>query len=146
MSGERPFIAHRYDVMAAMAHRIRRLCEDQSAKAGTSETRSADKAAQDLRVAKALAADWDSVAEYLPEPSWLHDPRAGGAFPAERRVLLQEMLTRAQTKAPQHVEAIEALIWWETARIPVRILVEMTLELRARARAKLNPQPKDRAA
>lgn len=146
MTLPRPFIAHRYDVLATMARRIQRHFEERCANPVASGTASADKAAQDLRVAKAITADWESIADYLPAPTWLNDPRVGGAFPGERMALLQEMLTRAQELAPQNVEAIESLIWWETARIPARTLVEMTLELRARARARLNPQPKDRAA
>lgn len=146
MTTPRPFIAHRYDDLATMARRIQRHFQEKSRDLITSGASSADKIAQDLRVAKALAADWDSIAEYRPAPPWLDDPRRGGAFPRERQILLQEMLTRAQELAPQNVEAIEALIWWETARIPVRTLVEMTLELRARAAAKLNQQSKDRAA
>jgi hypothetical protein len=146
MNTARPFIAHRYDQLAATARRIQRHFEEQSRAPIAQGTSSADQIGQDLRVAKAIAAEWDSIAEYRPEPGWLRDPRAGGAFPGERQALLQAMLIRAQSLAPQMVEAIESLIWWETAQPSARILVEMTLELRARARAKLNPQPKDRAA
>ncbi len=89
-------------------------------------------AADGIRVMGAIACSWWAIAERRPEQAWIHDPELGGAWPYERVAALTIAAKRPRAAAidlPNDFEivgfadAIDTLIWWETARPSARLIV-----------------------
>ena len=97
-----------------------------------------------LRIMRTIARSWRAIAELRPEPVGAHDPDQGGAWPFERiqHLTVTARHARAQADAAQGnrqaadlADAIETLLWWETARPSARWLVDTTLAGRRQADA-----------
>lgn len=89
-------------------------------------------AADGIRIMGTIACSWWAIAERQPEQAWIHDPELGGAWPYERVAALTIAAKRpraAATDLPNDFEiagfadAIDTLIWWETARPSARLIV-----------------------
>lgn len=105
---------------------------------------SQDEADRGIRVMAAIAADWRACAVFEAAPDWLDDPARGGAHPFERVNELAAAARRARAAADDphdfekvgFADAIDTLIWWETATPSARWLIDTTIALRAREAAR----------
>ncbi len=97
-----------------------------------------------IRVAGAIAADWLAIAALEAAPDWTDNPAQGGAWPWERGEELAAASQRARAAADEDpnnfervgfADAIDTLIWWETASPSARWLADTTIALRAQATA-----------
>jgi|GEM_PF-6899837 len=89
-------------------------------------------AADGIRIMGTIACSWWAIAERQPEQAWIYDPELGGAWPYERIAALKVAAKRPRAAAidlPNDFEivgfadAIDTLIWWETARPSARLIV-----------------------
>lgn len=99
-------------------------------------------AADGIRIVSAIAASWAAIVAFEPEPVGAHDPDTGGAWTFERIDTLRDIAIRtraAADAAPGEFEiagladAVDTLLWWETAQPSARQLADATIEGRARA-------------
>lgn len=102
------------------------------------------KALDGLRIMRTIARSWRAIAELRPEPVGAQDPDQGGAWPFERvqHLTVAARHARAQADAAEGnvqaadlADAIETLLWWETARPSARWLVDTTIAGRRQANA-----------
>jgi len=89
-------------------------------------------AADGIRIMGTIACSWWAIAERQPEQPWIHDPELGGAWPYERIAALTIAAKRPRAAAADlpndfeivgFADAIDTLIWWETARPSARLTV-----------------------
>jgi len=130
---------HDYELLACVATRLhaqRILGYPEVVHAGRM---TADAAADGIRVMGTIACTWWAIAKGKPEAPWTQDPDLGGAWPFERVAALTIAARRPRAAAielPNEYEvvgfadAIDTLIWWETARPSVRLIVDCNRELR----------------
>ncbi|WP_267382203.1 MULTISPECIES: hypothetical protein [unclassified Sphingomonas] len=97
-----------------------------------------------IRIMRAVAIGWRLIAAIEPEPEWLGDPEREGAWPFERVASLTIAARSARVAAdtsygdPEAIgfaDAVDALLWWETAEPSARWLTDTTRALRAQAAA-----------
>jgi hypothetical protein len=134
---------HDYELLACVATRLharRILGYPQLVDAGRM---TADAAADGIRVMGTISCTWWAIAEGQPEPQWTQDADAGGAWPYERVAALTIAARRPRAAAIElpndydvvgFADAIDTLIWWETARPSARLIVDCNRELRMPAR------------
>lgn len=100
-------------------------------------TRSA--ALDGLRVMRTIARCWHAIARLQPEPFGIHTPDQGGAWPFERQHHLTLSARHARTRAEANpgefeivgfADAVDTLLWWETADMPARLLADINIGLR----------------
>ena len=133
-----------HELLAAVAAHLHQQRVDgypELVAAGKLSQRSADAG---IRIMGAVARGWAAIVAIEPEPAGLHDPFQGGAHAWERVDTFIDRAIRARAIADAHpddvetvglADAIDTLLWWETASPSARWLVDMTIELRARAAA-----------
>ena len=92
-----------------------------------------------LRIMRTIARCWRAIAQLRPEPLGVHDPAEGGAWPFERRQHLALAARHARVQADANpgefeivgfADAIDTLLWWETADMPARLLADINIGLR----------------
>lgn len=112
--------------------------------AGRMTTRAA---ADGIRVMGTIACTWWAIADGQPEALWTQDPDLGGAWPYERVAALTIAARRPRAAAIElpndyevvgFADAIDTLIWWETARPSARLIADCNRELRMPARPAAN--------
>ena len=104
------------------------------------EGRIARSAALDgLRVMRTITRGWRAIARLQPEPFGVHTPDEGGAWPFERRHHLTVAARHARARADANpaefevvgfADAVDTLLWWETADMPARLLADINIGLR----------------
>ena len=108
----------------------------------------AGEAADGIRIMGAIACSWWAIAEGRPEAEWTQDPDLGGAWPYERSASLAIAAPRARSAAIElpndfeivgFADAIDTLIWWETAQPSARLIADCNRALRT-------PAPRQSAA
>jgi len=101
-----------------------------------------------LRIMRTIARTWRAIAQRQPEPFGVHTPDEGGAWPFERRRHLTVAARHARTRADANLgefeitgfaDAVDTLLWWETAATPARVLADINIGLRTGAY--LHPRP-----
>ncbi len=130
---------HDYELLACVATRLhakRILGYPEVVHAGRM---TADAAADGIRIMGTIACTWWAIAEGQPEASWTQDPDLGGAWPFERVAALTIAARRARAAAIElpndyevvgFADAIDTLIWWETARPSARLIADCNRGLR----------------
>lgn len=92
-----------------------------------------------LRVMRTIARTWRAIARLRPEPFGVHTPDTGGAWPFERQHHLIVAARHARARADQRpgefeivgfADAVDTLLWWETAAMPARLLADINIGLR----------------
>ena len=92
-----------------------------------------------LRIMRTIARTWRAIAQLRPEPFGVHTPDEGGAWPFERQHHLTVAARHARTRADANpgefeivgfADAVDTLLWWETAAMPARLLADITIGLR----------------
>ncbi len=95
-----------------------------------------------VRVTFAIECTWRAIAALAPAPLWTDDPETGGAWPYERIATLREIAaeTRAAADASYGdfetvglADAVDTLIWWETASPPARLIADCNIVTRLEA-------------
>jgi hypothetical protein len=103
----------------------------------------ASAAADGIRVMGTIACTWWAIAEGQLEAHWTQDPELGGAWPYERIAALTIAARRPRATAIElpndyevvgFADAIDTLIWWETARPSARLIADCNREIRMPAR------------
>ncbi len=134
---------HDYELLACVATRLhsqRIIGYPDVVHAGRMTARAA---ADGIRVMGTIACTWWAIAEGQPEALWTRDPDLGGAWPYERIAALTIAARRPRTTAIElpndyevvgFADAIDTLIWWETARPSARVIADCNRELRMPAR------------
>ncbi len=118
-------------------------------------------AIEPARVTFAVACSWRAIAALAPAGEWIGDPDMGGAWPYERLQTLQEAakVARRAADAMSHcfetvgfADAVDTLIWWETASPPARLIADTNMHVlrvaarRPPARPRENRTPPTRLA
>lgn len=94
-----------------------------------------------LRIARTIAHSWAAIAALRPEPAWIHSPDDGGAWPYERRASLAIAARHARAAADADpdcsrtvgfADAVDTLIWWETAEHSARFYADFNIMARDR--------------
>jgi len=92
-----------------------------------------------LRVMRTIARCWRAIARREPEPFGVHTPDEGGAWPFEREHHLVVAARHARARADANpgefeivgfADAVDTLLWWETAAMPARLLADINIGLR----------------
>jgi hypothetical protein len=137
-------------LLAAVARYLYRQRRDTNralVEAGTLDSATAETG---IRVMRAIAAGWQALAAIAPEPDGLHDGDGHGAWAWERVDALQaaSIVARTAADAVPHdfevtgfADAVDTLLWWETAKPSARFLVDTTIALRAQAAARRASTP-----
>lgn len=124
---------HDYELLACVATRLhaqRILGYPEVVHAGRM---TANAAADGIRVMGTIACTWWAIAEGQPEAPWAQDPDLGGAWPFERVAALTIAARRPRAAAIElpndyevvgFADAIDTLIWWETARPSARLIAD----------------------
>lgn len=95
-----------------------------------------------VRVTFAVACSWRAIAALAPAGEWIDDPDLGGAWPYERRQMLNDAaeVARHAADAMPHcfetvgfADAVDTLVWWETASPPARLIADTNMQLRREA-------------
>ena len=82
-------------------------------------------AADGIRIMGTIACTWWAIVDGQPEAAWTQDPELGGAWPYERLHALTVAARRPRAAASElpndyeivgFADAIDTLIWWETAQ------------------------------
>lgn len=134
---------HDYELLACVATRLHAQRIDGYPKLVHAGRMTADGAADGIRVMGTIACSWWAIAEGHPEARWTQDPDLGGAWPYERVAALTIAARRPRATAIElpndydvvgFADAIDTLIWWETARPSARLIADCNRELRMAAR------------
>ncbi len=124
---------HDYELLACVAthlHAQRILGYPEVVHAGRM---TAGAAADGIRVMGAIACTWWAIVENQLEALWTQDPDLGGAWPYERIAALTIAARRPRAAAIElpndyeavgFADAIDTLIWWETARPSARLIAD----------------------
>lgn len=96
-------------------------------------------AADGIRIMGTIACTWWAIVDGQPEAAWTQDPELGGAWPYERLHALTVAARRPRAAAIElpndyeivgFADAIDTLIWWETARPSARLIADCNRALR----------------
>ena len=105
-----------------------------------------------VRVPFTIASTWRAIAALAPAPLWTDDPDTGGAWPYERMATLRELAaeTRAAADASYGdfetvglADAVETLIWWETASPPARAIADCNIVWRIEKASRRQTRPRE---
>ncbi|TCP99883.1 hypothetical protein C8J46_10221 [Sphingomonas sp. PP-F2F-A104-K0414] len=142
---------HDYELLACVATRLhvqRIVGYPEVVHAGRMTARAA---ADGIRVMGTIACTWWAIAEGHPEAHWTQDPDLGGAWLYERIAALTIAARHPRAEAIElpndydfvgFADAIDTLIWWETAQPSARLIADCNRELRMPARpAAISPIP-----
>ncbi|MES3092727.1 hypothetical protein [Sphingomonas aerolata] len=106
-----------------------------------------------VRVTFTVACSWRAIAALAPAGEWIDDPDLGGAWPYERRQMLSdaaEVARRAADAMPNCFEtvgfadAVDTLVWWETASPPARLIADTNMQCRREAAMRPPARPRER--
>ncbi|WP_230769499.1 hypothetical protein [Sphingomonas sp. Leaf4] len=125
----RPALAHDWQALATAARQMLAQRIERDPPYVEAGKMTAEIAADRLRIAQALVAQWDSIVAheppYDPQDAWIATGGREGAYPHELREDLRAAAKRARTLADKHGEdagaaafadAVEALAWHERPR------------------------------
>jgi len=96
-------------------------------------------AADGIRIMGTIACTWWAIVDGQPEAAWTQDPELGGAWPYERLHALTVAARRPRAAAIElpndyeivgFADAIDTLIWWETAQPSARLIADCNRALR----------------
>ena len=96
-------------------------------------------AADGIRIMGTIACTWWAIVDAQPEAAWTQDPALGGAWPYERLHALTVAARRPRAAAIEwpddyeivgFADAIDTLIWWETAQPSARLIADCNRALR----------------
>jgi hypothetical protein len=141
----RPRWFNDHTLLAAVARHLYRQRRDTNRALVEAGTLDSAKAETGTRVMRAIAAEWRALAAIEPEPAGLRDGDGQGAWAFERVAALEAASIVARTAAdlaptdPEvtgFADAVDTLLWWETAKPSARFLVDTTIALRAQANAR----------
>ena len=105
-----------------------------------------------VRVPFTIASSWRAIAALAPAPIWTDDPDMGGAWPYERMATLREIAaeTRAAADASYGdfetvglADAVDTLIWWETASPPARLIADCNIIGRIETASRPQTRPRE---
>ena len=99
-------------------------------------------AADGIRIMGTIACTWWAIVDGQPEAAWTQDPELGGAWPYERRHALTVAARRPRAAAIEwpndyeivgFADAIDTLVWWETAWPCARLICDCNSKPRSPA-------------
>jgi hypothetical protein len=123
---------HDYELLACVATRLHVQRIVGYPELVHAERMTAVAAADGIRIMGTIACTWWAIAEGAPEAEWTQDPDLGGAWPYERIAALHVAARRPRAAAIElpndyetvgFADAIDTLIWWETARPSASLIV-----------------------
>ncbi len=106
-----------------------------------------------VRVTFAVACSWRAIAALAPAGEWIDDPDLGGAWPYERCQMLTNAaeVARLAADAMPHcfetvgfADAVDTLVWWESASPPARLIADTNMQLRREAAMRPPGRPREK--
>ena len=144
-----------HELLAAVANRLHAQRVAGYPELVAAGTLSQAKADAGIRVIGAIAAGWSAIARLELEPADLYNGDAGGAWPSERVAALSVAARAARTKADElasdfeivgFADAVDTLIWWETAQPDARWIADFNRLARSIYGAAADEQRRERDA
>jgi hypothetical protein len=105
-----------------------------------------------VRVTFTISCSWGAIAALAPTPVWIDDPNTGGAWPYERLQVLNDAAKIARQAADGasycfetvgFADAVDTLIWWETASPPARLIADCNIIGRIEAASRPQARPRE---
>lgn len=106
-----------------------------------------------VRVTFTISCSWGAIAALAPTPVWIDDPETGGAWPFERLQVLKDAGKIARQAADDasycfetvgFADAVDTLIWWETASPPARLIADTNMQSLREAAMRPPARPRER--